>query len=290
VLVVPPSRDRRDRASWERSSDESWNRRPKRPILSLVAIVAFCTGLIAFGFWGGVIAFACVPIGSGFVTGTLRARSELRSIQPERESTARIASPPGVGERSAAVTERALRGARLARALRKQNDVDGLLELLPGSDRFARYGAAWHLSELGVAQAVDPLMRCLGDSDDLVRMSFLKALGRLGDPRASNAVFHVAINDREFGVRCSAAEALVELHDPRSVEAFQLLLDEFTRNPRLATGSSNRFIKWACERLIELKGSQALPQLIQATTSAGIRDGRRLRATIASLESPDDSS
>lgn len=70
-------------------------------------------------------------------------------------------------------------GARLATQMRREGDVPGLLQLLTSENRFARFGAAHHLTELRVVDAVEPLMRCLGDRDDKVRLSFVNALGSL---------------------------------------------------------------------------------------------------------------
>ena len=102
----------------------------------LVSIIAFVAGLVVFGFWGGVIAFFGVPVISGVATGIsrgiARGRSEARALQAER-----VTQPAGVergdaGVPGAAAPDLALSGARLARALRKQNDIDGLLGLLTG--------------------------------------------------------------------------------------------------------------------------------------------------------------
>jgi HEAT repeat protein len=140
-----------------------------------------------------------------------------------------------------------------------------------------RISAAHGLGDVGDARAVVPLVRCLQANDELLRVSVLKALAKIGEPNATSAVFDVAISDDSFGVRVTAAEALARLGDRRSVALLgSLLLEEKGRYSR-------SFLKWAAKLLVEIEGFEAIQQLEAVSRQAGPLTRLRLRRAIRTL-------
>jgi HEAT repeat protein len=118
-------------------------------------------------------------------------------------------------------------------------------------------------------------------NDELLQVSALKALAKIGDGVVSDAVFEVATTDDSFGVRSTAAETLARLGDQR---AFPLivapLLDGSAPHPR-------GYGKWATGLLVELHAREALPDLERASLTAGPVGRRRINAAIRSLKADD---
>jgi HEAT repeat protein len=140
-----------------------------------------------------------------------------------------------------------------------------------------RISAAHGLGDVGDARAVVPLVRCLQANDQLLRVSALKALAKIGEASAASAVFDVASSDDSFGVRVTAAETLARLGDPRSVALLgSLLLEEKGQYSR-------SFPKWAAKLLVELDGFEAIPQLEAVRRQSRPLTRLRLRRAIRTL-------
>jgi len=83
------------------------------------------------------------------------------------------------------------------------DQVPMLLEILDGTDRYARYGACTALRKLGdkSATAVDTLMKLVDSDDQLLQTHAIMALGEIGDPRAVAPLLELAAgefkNDRK---------------------------------------------------------------------------------------------
>ena len=78
-----------------------------------------------------------------------------------------------------------------------------------------RSNAAAALGEIGDAQAVEPLIRALGDAEYWVRSrADTAALGEIGDVLAVAPLIQ-ALSDADMLVRAGAAEALGEIGDAR---------------------------------------------------------------------------
>jgi HEAT repeat protein len=181
------------------------------------------------------------------------------------------------------------RGSRLATQLRREGDVPGLLGLLTSENRFARIGAARDLTKLRVVDAVEPLARCLGDRDDLVRLSFVNALGRLGESSAAQPLFQTGLNDHNFEIRCAAAEGLFLLDArDKAVELLKQLLEDDNRQPQPSRNATRgAFRKWAVGRLVALDGVAAIPALESAARDAGPLQRRSLVRAITALKQVD---
>ncbi|MGQ9678761.1 MAG: HEAT repeat domain-containing protein, partial [bacterium] len=115
--------------------------------------------------------------------------------------------------------------------------------------------AARALGELGVQEAVNPLIDELADYNPAVRMAAADALGRIGHRNAASVLARIAAEDPSPEVRKTASRALQELSD-RSVKS--ILHSLSPANP----GEVNQ----ALNRLIEL-GDAAIPPLIELLNS-----------------------
>jgi HEAT repeat protein len=120
----------------------------------------------------------------------------------------------------------------------------------------------YNLGEMQTPRAVEPLIRCLQSSDEIVRVGALKALAKIGDPRAVPAVYEVATGRDAFGVRVDAVSTLGTLRDRRAVPLIvAMLAEEDCPHP-------GWYQKWAAKRLIEMKATEAIPNLVEARRHA----------------------
>jgi HEAT repeat protein len=164
-----------------------------------------------------------------------------------------------------------------AHAARDREDVEALLSLLSGTHPMARISAAHGLGDLRATEAIEPLIRCLQARDELLRISALKALAKIGDERAADAVYESATEDPAFGARAAAAETLARLDDPRAVDVLgAMFLEDQGRYSR-------SFPKWATKLLVEISGTEAIPQLEAAARDAHTLNRFRLRRTVKTL-------
>jgi HEAT repeat protein len=104
-----------------------------------------------------------------------------------------------------------------AREARNRGDVETLLRILVNGDRIGRLAAAQDLGELKSKRAVQPLLRFTQASDELLQVSALKALAKIGDGAAAPEVFALASSDEPLGVRATAAETLARIGDDRAI-------------------------------------------------------------------------
>lgn len=216
------------------------------------------------------------------------------------------------------MTEHPESGYALADSLRERGDADGLVALLLSSDPYGRLAAAENLAEMKSPDALEPLLHCLRGADPILRMIILSSLGTLGDPRAADELFRVAIGDPHVAARVAAADALYDLRDPRTAAASRWLLRDYAHHQlclargdtmvgiaegpegrvpggdeeraapymRLAPlfeGYGVRFVEWITQRLIALHAAEAIPELEATIKHVRPMDRYRLRRTITKL-------
>ncbi len=104
------------------------------------------------------------------------------------------------------------------------DDIAPLVRDLASEDGLRRKQARRCLVRRG-EEAVEPLIRGLGDADPVMRTESAEALLYIASPRAAGALV-TALDDVEFGVRWLAAEALIAL----KCEGLIPLLEGITRN------------------------------------------------------------
>jgi HEAT repeat protein len=87
--------------------------------------------------------------------------------------------------------------------------ISSLIADLGSKDGLVRVKARRSLVAIG-GQAVDPLVKALANKKQWVRWEAVKALGQIGDPRATDALIE-ALEDKTFDVRWLAAEGLIAI-------------------------------------------------------------------------------
>ena len=98
-------------------------------------------------------------------------------------------------------------------------------ELLAGGSRSERRLATVALGHIGSIQLLPELRRTLGDSDDELVADAARALGQLGDIKATAALTALVRDGRPWFVRVAAATALGVLEDPAAAPALVEELD-----------------------------------------------------------------
>lgn len=91
--------------------------------------------------------------------------------------------------------------------IRDARTVEALIAVLRNPDPIVRYGAAEALGEIGDSRATQPLIPILRDNEPMVRHHAAEALGKIGDPRAVPELERLALNDKEWTIHGSIAEA-----------------------------------------------------------------------------------
>lgn len=165
----------------------------------------------------------------------------------------------------------------VAREARKAGDIDTLLRVLAGTDQGGRQSAVYELGELGAAEAVRPLVRCLQSPDIFIRVGALRALRKIGDEGAASEIHDLATSDDQFGVRIEAALTLAQLRDHRGVDLLTSLMWE--ENPY-----GSRYRGWAASRLRELGAVSAIPHLERVRWRAGVVGWWRVTRALRSLK------
>ena len=116
-------------------------------------------------------------------------------------------------------------------------------EAAPKLEQLAREGgaeagaAAVMLSEMGAKTAVPVLIALLDDQVSVARRDVLHALGRLGDPRASDAIARDLYSD-SAEVRSAAARALAQLKVPAQLESIDALKGDYDLQVRNAASAA----------------------------------------------------
>jgi HEAT repeat protein len=103
--------------------------------------------------------------------------------------------------------------------------VPFLAELLARGSASERRLAAVALGHIGSIQVLPDLRGTLDDADDELVASAARALGQLGDARATPALIELVRGDRPWFVRVAAAAALGALEDPAGARALVEQLD-----------------------------------------------------------------
>ena len=140
--------------------------------------------------------------------------------------------------------------------------VPYLGRLLAGGSPSERRLAAVALGHIGSIQVFPELRRALADDDDELVASAARALGQLGDARATPALVELLCGDRAWFVRVAAAAALGALEDPTATPVLVEALNADEWDLRNA----------AARALVALgpDGLDAVNGAIGATSGAGI--------------------
>ncbi|MFQ6121271.1 MAG: HEAT repeat domain-containing protein, partial [Methanosarcinales archaeon] len=125
--------------------------------------------------------------------------------------------------------------------LKRNKDVDGLINALKDSYYWVRKSAAYALGEIGDTRAIEPLIEALNDSDYSVRENAAYALREIGDPAVEPLI--KALGDSDGYVRFNAAKALGEIGDARAVDPLIKKL-----------GDSNRYVRDAAKEALKKLG------------------------------------
>lgn len=196
----------------------------------------------------------------------------------------------------------------LVRALADVGDEAAMARVveaaLSDSDVEVRRTAASALRKFRDPDPVPALIQALDDPDDSVRMLTVASLSHLGDERAIPRLVEVVRTDPSLGPASAAADLLVKLGDPApAVEHFLSLLTDADRElaggrhatwiplsleSRLVTRRYSkvrrRVQKRAAKRLVELRATDAAPEVEGAAATAGsLRERMLLRRTARRL-------
>ncbi len=104
-----------------------------------------------------------------------------------------------------------------------EKSIERLIRQLEHSSSSARYDAALALAEYCDERAVEPLIHALKTQDQRTRAAAAEALGAIGSRRAVPALIQAALRDCAWQVRREAVRALGRIGDPAAVEALRLV-------------------------------------------------------------------
>ena len=128
------------------------------------------------------------------------------------------------------------------------------------------------LAMLEATEATDTMIRLLDTHEAAVREATITSLGKLGDPKAIDALVEVAKNDKEPFLRKTAIQALGDIADPAAVPTLIKML--FVEVPGISFYNEARY------SLIQI-GDAAIPGLMRtlarqnkAVESITLADGR----------------
>ena len=169
--------------------------------------------------------------------------------------------------------------------------VEPLIKALGNKDMYVSRCAARALGKTGDKRAVEPLIKALGNKEDDVRECAAEALGEIGDKRAVDHLLK-ALEDEKFIVRKGAMKGLGNIGDKRAVEPLIGLLydDDFARDiivdSPVAEALGNIGDKRAVEPLIKaLEGEEPSAARVAAEALGLIGDARAVEPLIKALVS-----
>ena len=110
--------------------------------------------------------------------------------------------------------------------LKAREAVPRLVSMLGDPNSRTRSYAAFALGTIGDQRAVRPLIRALARAtDDHERLSICRALGKLGSSEAVGPLLEL-LRHPDWIARWDAAQALVQLKEPRAKEALERLRED----------------------------------------------------------------
>jgi HEAT repeat protein len=141
--------------------------------------------------------------------------------------------------------------------------VELLIKALGNEDEQVRYGAAESLGKSG-DNAIEPLIKALEeDEEEYVRYGAANALGNIGDKRAVEPLIK-ALEDKHWWTRKNAAEALGKIGDKRAVEPLLSFWIKILEDGIGKIGRNNEFARESAVRALIKIGDGAVEPLIKA--------------------------
>jgi HEAT repeat protein len=148
--------------------------------------------------------------------------------------------------------------------------------------------AAEALGELRAASAVVPLSTALDSAGDELSARAARALGRIGDPRATDALARAAASERPWFVRAAAAGALGAIADPATAGVLLWALagdqwDVRDAAARALVALDDAGVDAVAERL-DVLGDEAVAQYLGTCDAAGVIEQIIARAAGGDLD------
>jgi hypothetical protein len=207
---------------------------PKRGLLLIGLVVGVSLGMVLFSIVNGTFSplilvytamyvwvVAIISVFTMEQWGTLsRILHSMKRERPLGAAGTKPVSAPGGGA-----------GSRP-----RGEDVESLLQMLGAEDNRVRVAAITTLGRSGDARAVAPLIALLGDGNRGVREASVRALGALGGEAVEPLVR--SLGDRDWHIRVGSAIALRISGDPRAVEPLILALSDENRFVRREAAKS----------------------------------------------------
>jgi HEAT repeat protein len=131
-------------------------------------------------------------------------------------------------------------------AMKKTQDVKGLIHLLDHSEHDIQWRAADALGSLGEI-ACDPLLKILAFPKVNVRVGVIEALGDIKSPRSVEPLIQTLARDKSNEVRWVAALALGAIGDKRAIPALEQSLRDGDRYLRYGSEKSLTMLGWQPE-------------------------------------------
>lgn len=169
-------------------------------------------------------------------------------------------------------------------ALKKRRDARALIRLLETHRApDVRLAAAQALGEIGAPEAVDPLLRALGATDDRLRRAAIVALARIGDRRAVDPFIALLADPQACAY---AIRGLVTLRANRAADALLAVRDADPQNRRLAIQALVALNEPRAIQPLTQSGNLS-PDLVRATADALLDLGpRAIPALLPALNTP----
>ncbi len=166
--------------------------------------------------------------------------------------------------------------------LEKKQDISGLIRAL--GDNNVAYSAHNALARIG-KPAVNPLIAVLqNDKNYTIRCLAADALGDIGDLNAIEPLI-TALNDEDHNVRLHAAHALGKFRDPRTISP---LISAFTRKSNPVYDAAKVLATWGIHEAIEpliaaLQHNDSSVRLNAAIALGKFRDPRAISPLISAF-------
>ncbi|MDD1706235.1 MAG: HEAT repeat domain-containing protein [Methanoregulaceae archaeon] len=233
----------------------------------------YSTGFVDSGAAIRALMFVVIALVIGIISDHMKKEQE----QMINEVTdAALRSGVGGGDSSGSPAEMKVRILSFAsvKKMTERRDVPGLIRALRNRDPAVQYEAVEALGKIGDPAATEALIEALtGDQYSGIRWKAAEALGKIGAPAVPGLIR--ALKNPDDDIRWKAAVTLGEIGDARAVGPLLELL-----------GDEDRFVRSRASYALGLIGTPAVEGLRNALVSGGIETRRGAVAALGMITNP----
>ncbi len=175
------------------------------------------------------------------------------------------------------------------------SDPQAVLEQLKNPDVSARKKAVFQAGEQKIPEYIPVLIDLLkNDSDNVVRNSAARALGKMGDPSQISNILDAlehALEDEDIHVKANACWSLGRISDPRVIPLLERMVSPDQRVYTMGAGNTGLVSETEASEKIKEEGMKSSDVIVEAVKALGnLKDPAGIPALIKAIGDEEDGS